>query len=300
VTPVAALCGDGRLLAAWRREGFDGAVHSVFDRVVNIADARGRLVSLAVRSLDNAPNTLLIDAAGIDRRALRSGMAARARGGILAIDEARFAVRFERAAPWHAQLPEYPADDTQLRANLFAVRGHPEGDCPPLLEPLSRAMGHALHHDDVAAVRVHGRALLGLGPGLTPSGDDFLVGLFAVLNLANSPCHGLRHACHDILADVDAHTNAISIAALQEAARGRVREAIQELLLEMILGRARLHDALARVLGIGATSGRDIVAGIMCGLEANVRSVNKHGWKHSTPVVVAVQDRQRHIRPSGH
>jgi hypothetical protein len=271
VTPVAALCGDGRLLDAWRREGFDGAVHSVFDRVVNLADADGQLASLAVRSLDNAPNTLLIDASSFDGRALRPGMPARARGGMLAIDDARFAVRWHDAARWAAQLPRYPADDTQLRANLSAMRMQLEEGCPPLLDPMSRVIRDALRRDDVDGVLAHGRALLGLGPGLTPSGDDFLVGLFAVLNLANSPCHGLRRACDGILAGAHERTNAISIAALREAARGRVRDSIQALLLELAGGRRpRLPDALARVLAIGATSGRDIVAGIVCALDANV------------------------------
>ena len=271
MTPIAALCGDERLLDAWRREGFDGTVHSVFDRVVNLADASGHLASLAVRSLDNAPQTLLIDAARIDRRALRTGMAARARGGILDIEDARFALRFEHAAAWRARLPGYPDDDTPLRANLEAVRAHPRADCQPLLEPLARAMADALRQDDVGAVHGHGRALLGLGPGLTPSGDDFLVGLFAVLNVPNSPCRRLRPACDAILADAHARTHAISVAALREAARGRVRDSVQALLRELVAGRPPgLDDALARVLAIGATSGRDIVAGIVCGLDATV------------------------------
>jgi len=272
VTPIAALCGDERLLGAWRREGFDGAVHSVFARVVNLVDASGHLASLAVRSLDNAPGTLLIDAAGFDRCALRTGMPAQARDAVLTVDEARFAISFEHAAPWRPQLPPYPEDDAQLLANLAAVRAQPHGDCPDILAPLARAIGDALRRDDADGALAHGRALLGLGPGLTPSGDDFLVGLFAVLNLANSPCHGLRRACHGILADAHARTNAISLAALREAARGRVRDSVGALLLELVGGRPpRLHDALARVLAIGATSGRDMVAGILCGLDANVR-----------------------------
>ena len=272
MTPLAALCGDERLLDAWRREGFAGAVHSVFDRVVNLVDASGHLASLAVRSLDSAPNTLLVDAASFGRPALRSGMSARARDAVLTIDEARFAVCFEHAAPWRAQLPDYPDDDAQLLANLAAVRAQPQGDCPDVLEPLARAICDALRHDDVDRARAQGRALLGLGPGLTPSGDDFLVGLFAVLNLANSPCHGLRRACDGILAVAHARTNAISIAALREAARGRVRDSIQALLRELVGGRPpQLYRALARVLAIGATSGRDMVAGIVCGLDANVR-----------------------------
>ena len=274
MTSIAALCGDERLLDAWRREGFEGAVHSVFDRVVNLADASGALVSLAVRSLDDAPGTLRVDAESFDRYALLTGMAARTRGAVLHIDESRLELRFDRVAAWRAQLPEYPGDDARLRSNLAAVQARLGADA--LLEPSSRAIADALHRRDIEGVRTHARALLGLGPGLTPSGDDFLVGLFAVLNLANGPGHRLRGICDEVVADAEARTHAISVAALREAARGRVRERIQVLLRELVGGRPQpLLEALTRVLAIGATSGRDIVAGIVCGLAASVQSVKR-------------------------
>jgi hypothetical protein len=270
VTSLAALRGDERLLDAWRREGFEGAVHSVFDRVVNLAGADGRLVSLAARSLDDAPNTLRIDTDRFDRRALRVGAAAIARDAILHVDEPRLAVRLERAARWRARLPDYPADDARLRRNLTMLCDRLGADAPGLLEAPSRAMADALRRGDVDGVRAHGRAMLGLGPGLTPSGDDFLVGLFAVLNVASSPCHLLRAASDGIVADAETRTHAISIAALREAAHGRVRESIETLLREVLRGPpASMLAALERVLAIGATSGRDIAAGIVCGLRAN-------------------------------
>jgi hypothetical protein len=270
VTVIAARCGDGQVLDAWRRDGYAGTVHSVFARVVNIVDASGRLVSLAVRSLDNAPGTLIVDLADFRSFSLRPGTPARTRREVLYIDEPRLAVRFDRAAAWHAGLPEYPRDDMRLRENLAAVRPCIV-DAAPLLEAHAPAIVSAMRRRDVDGVCTHGRGLLGLGPGLTPSGDDFLVGLFAVLNLAGSPCHGLRRACDDILAGAEARTHAISLAALREAARGRVRDSLQVLLRELMSGRAEsLRDALARVLAIGETSGRDIVSGIVCGLTANV------------------------------
>jgi hypothetical protein len=272
VTPIAAAGGDAQLLAAWRRGAFAGEVHSVFERVVNLADAGGNLVSLASRSLDDAPGTLRVDAARLDGYGLRTGMRAHTRGATLHVDEARFAVRFGGAPPWHARLPAYPGDDTRLRANLAAVRSR-VGEEPPLLATRSQALGDALRRADIDLVCTHGRALLGLGPGLTPSGDDLLVGVFAVLNLAGSPCAGSRRACDEIVAHAKARTNAISTAALREAARGRVRDSVQALVREVVAGGPpRLPEALARVLAIGSTSGRDMVCGIVCGLTASLQA----------------------------
>jgi hypothetical protein len=283
VTSVAALCGDGRLLDAWRREGFAGAVHSVFDRVVNLVDASGTLVSLAARGLDIAPGTLRVDVASFAACALRAGMPASARGAMLHVDGDRFAARFDGTAAWHAQLPAYPRDDTTLRDNLGVVRTRlaaaARGSCDALpgvaalIEMRAQALVHALRRGDVDEVCAQGRALLGLGPGLTPSGDDFLVGLFAVLNLPDSPCHGLRRACDAIVADAPSRTNPISLAALREAAQGRIRDSVQTLLCALLGGqRDDVVHALARVLAIGSTSGRDMVSGIVCGLDADVQA----------------------------
>jgi hypothetical protein len=61
------------------------------------------------------------------------------------------------------------------------------------------------------------------------------------------------------------------MAALTQAARGRVRESIAALIGSLLNGRPeRLVDPLQRVLSIGSTSGTDIVTGIRCGLELNV------------------------------
>jgi len=269
VTYLAALCGDERLLDAWRREGFKGTVHSVFDRVVNLADESGALVSLAARSLYNAPNTLIVDAPSFNAFALRAGMDSATRGAMICVEECRLAVGFDAAAAWRAWLPDHPNDETRLRANLAAVRAELRADTSTLLAAPAAAIARAVRQDDREGLRAHARAVLGLGPGLTPSGDDFLVGLFAVLNLAHGPRMHWRDLCSEVVAEASSRTHAISLAALHEAARGRVRESISHLLRELVGGqRAGVAGALARVLAIGATSGRDIVAGIVCAMTA--------------------------------
>jgi hypothetical protein len=118
----------------------------------------------------------------------------------------------------------------------------------------------------------HAKSMIGLGPGLTPSGDDFLVGLFAALNLAGSPCHGWLGGGTDILVDADRSTNAISLAALTQAANGRVRESIATLIEALMHGSPdSLIDPLRKVLAIGSTSGADLIVGILSGLELNLQ-----------------------------
>jgi hypothetical protein len=110
--------------------------------------------------------------------------------------------------------------------------------------------------------------LLGLGPGLTPSGDDFLGGAMIALALAgrNEQRDALWDAIAPRLADA---TNAVSAAHLRAAAEGLGSAALHALLAAILAGggAAMAHD-LAAVAAIGHTSGWDALAGAATVLRA--------------------------------
>jgi hypothetical protein len=103
------------------------------------------------------------------------------------------------------------------------------------------------------------QGLLGLGPGLTPSGDDFLVGALALLD-----CVGERdaHAAlgRAIIAALPGATSALSACFLRAAAAGHVGEALHSAVSSIISG--DLGAAIAAVDTIGHSSGWDMMAGI--------------------------------------
>jgi len=209
----------------------------------------------------------------------------RVTGSACRLDVANHAViALDHVIAWHPRRLSYPRDASRLEQNLALARrhataafGHPlectAWSASARLQRLSTQLCEALSNRDREAARLHGRALLGLGPGLTPSGDDFLLGLFAVLHIDQSPCARFRGLCTDIVEDLEHRTNAISAAALTAAAQGRVRETIDTLLSALMTGdEATVRRALDRVLRIGSTSGRDIVSGIVAGFDANLQA----------------------------
>ncbi|MCC7347281.1 MAG: DUF2877 domain-containing protein, partial [Variibacter sp.] len=111
-------------------------------------------------------------------------------------------------------------------------------------------------------------ALLGLGPGLTPSGDDFLGGVMVALALAGRT--GGRNALWRALAPrTGALTTAISAAHLAAAAQGQGSAALHALLNAVLANdAAALPPALAAVAAIGHTSGWDALAGALTVLRA--------------------------------
>jgi hypothetical protein len=289
--PIAqrAACIDAAFLRILRRGRFRARVHSVFERVVNIEHDSGELFSLACRGVDNAPSTAILDLQGFGEAGIAVGdvVAGDAQG--MQIGD-RLSIALAAVSPWDCTLPPWPADVANLRANLRSLPtrleclGAAGGMLAPhapasafeaaanaLLERHAAGVANALSRADFASACRHAKGMFGLGPGLTPSGDDFLVGLFAVLNIPGSPCLGWLGGGAEVLAGEGRSTNAISLAALSQAARGRVRESIAALIEHLLHGPPeRLVIPLQRVLSIGSTSGTDIVTGIRCGLELNV------------------------------
>jgi hypothetical protein len=111
------------------------------------------------------------------------------------------------------------------------------------------------------------RALIGLGEGLTPSGDDFVGGLlFAVYHLrAAYPnmFHWEQRAIDDLLDYARARTNVISYALVRDHARGQSVEPLHDWIAAM-LGVDEPGDIaglVARLIGIGSTTGKNILAG---------------------------------------
>ncbi len=101
--------------------------------------------------------------------------------------------------------------------------------------------------------------LLGLGFGLTPSGDDFIVGAVSVLNLMGRDMRELRPA-------VSAYANPLSRTMLMNALDGHYVEPLSILIEAMAVGSMRRDDVL-NLLNLGHTSGLDTLAGIYYALD---------------------------------
>ena len=107
------------------------------------------------------------------------------------------------------------------------------------------------------------RGLIGLGPGLTPSGDDFLVGALALLD-----CVGERDAhaalARAVIAALPGSTSPLSACFLRAAAAAHVGETLHRAVSSVIAGDA--GAAIAAVETIGHSSGWDMMAGITTAL----------------------------------
>jgi len=114
-------------------------------------------------------------------------------------------------------------------------------------------------------------SLIGLGPGLTPAGDDFVGGAMIALRVFGTNAH--LGALADRIAEwalplARTNTNRISRAQLECAAAGEGHEALHDLLCSF----EQKH--LARLARIGHTSGLDAAAGALLALARCTGDVN--------------------------
>jgi Protein of unknown function (DUF2877) len=136
-----------------------------------------------------------------------------------------------------------------------------------------RLLARSSWRQDVAGVEEATRGLAGLGPGLTPAGDDVLAGFAAVMSLLSSRLSAdgvFRGQVAEVIAKVArSRTTLLSGVLLEYAARGEVAEQVGEMLLAFALPLEKSEAVLRAVDGLlayGATSGSDTLAGILLGL----------------------------------
>ncbi|MFD7292942.1 DUF2877 domain-containing protein [Streptomyces sp. NPDC059897] len=296
-----ALSADAELLARLRRGPLGGRVDSVFTHVINVLASDDELVSLCARGLDDAPWSVRVDVDDWADSGVRAGETV-----TLTADEVTFGAPSRRVAlmthprEWHSKPVEMRltgaqlAGRTRVLAELLDAHGTRGGmrTPPDTANVFEAAVGaelrrgqEALHRsvlaDDVPGLHAAITQLLGLGTGLTPTGDDFLTGLALLAAQPGSRLPGYVTAARDVLERLPDRTTRLSRTTLREALRGRVRQSLLDVLHPLLspagpgaaeLSR-RLRPPVDRVLAIGHTSGADLLSGLRAGLrlEAELR-----------------------------
>jgi hypothetical protein len=128
------------------------------------------------------------------------------------------------------------------------------GHAQPALDALDRwLVGNALEDE--------AQELIGLGPGLTPSGDDYLGGMLIALQQFGRKPQAL--SLWRWLEPRLVRTSAISGAHLTAAAAGEGHDALHRCLVALCTDRADWSSALDALSSVGHVSGWDSLAGVV-------------------------------------
>lgn len=107
------------------------------------------------------------------------------------------------------------------------------------------------------------RSLIGLGIGLTPSGDDYLVGLCTILLLPGHPAYKYRESFLAVLETAKQKTTLLSAITLEAAINQRYRQVISNLIEKIVRNdRQLIIHTINEIKKIGSSSGCDMLHGI--------------------------------------
>jgi hypothetical protein len=257
------------------RTGPIGRVHSVFRTAVNM-ELADELVTFALPSTGALPNGVVVDTMPL----FEPGASVWSDGGMVLCQRQRIDLR--RAEAWSPVLQPGGAlrPLAEVRGALAPalaaadVRGGFSDDLRLLAangETPARArdLAQALRYGDLSAVEAAASRLIGLGQGLTPSGDDFLVGVCAALRAVAHPLHTVfGTACAE---RARGRTTTVAEMFYRFAARGMFSARIHELIASLSQPGADLVAAFERALDWGASSGADCLLGVLVGGEAAAR-----------------------------
>ncbi|MEO8924011.1 MAG: DUF2877 domain-containing protein [Caldimonas sp.] len=241
-----------------------GQVHSVFERAVNIAmgDDLWTLVASGQADLAFGIRTVLNDCAALGAS---RGEPVAVRAGFIGIGTGapRVVVDCRSAARWQPAPPHSPAPG--LEGRLAELAAATAGRCWHGAAAIARRVTAALLDEPLSLPGVLAQ-VVGRGPGLTPAGDDVLVGILAALRLAPSTLAATHAAV--LARSVEPRlgsTTDLSAHLLRQAARGLFSRSLHELVSALADDTAPgpLHERIDRALAIGATSGADACTGVL-------------------------------------
>lgn len=274
-----------------RVAGGRGTVEGVHRSAVNIR-WREHLLTVAHESIGGLPNGILVDPPiALDQIGIAPGMRVECDGSRLQVPEAPMVVFVSGAASWSAVMPVVRGLEpgrrmarAQRAFGLAADQAPLIGLGPLLLGmvdqrtrvgSLGRAAAKSLAEVvDALTDRNAGRAvsaavpLIGLGPGATPSGDDLLVGFAAGLAATDHPL--ARAFAAGVAREAGGLTTSVAESYLMHAGRLEFAERVHAAALAVLSGpQAELRTAVTAALAWGASSGADLMVGLLVGIEVD-------------------------------
>jgi hypothetical protein len=272
------------------RRAFDAQVHSAFASAANLCLSKGnRLLTLLTVGQADLPQGMRLNTPpGFLFEKLHPGESISCRNGLLHCEQASLTIDLRPARRWKCDLASL-AVDLRDPITIAAWRSVEQ----MLKERRSREIsGWAA--SQIATVRRMGEIvpelltttgrydllafnsvarLIGLGSGLTPTGDDFLVGYLAGLWCAT---RGKKERLQFLsslgkaVICLSRQTNDISQTYLFHAVRGQVSSRLEALAEAICRGEQpdRLRTAADAAMQVGHTSGMDAVSGLLLGLSA--------------------------------
>jgi hypothetical protein len=300
VTANVAAASAG-LLPLLRAAPWEGRIAAVFHHGVLLTTSDERLLHLHAGPRLVSPFSLRIEepfARMLRNIPLAPGMPVRQTGPAIEIAEH---LRLGLDGVTYYQSPKPSPGEIDSRAvqtahQLLGSQGRTGGlDALPGMQTIFAAIQQALAAGDLALLGEATRGLIGLGPGLTPSGDDSLVGCLRGLWLMSEDEAAAREMLaylgHRLLPGLGDRTTQVGAEFIRYALDGTFAEILDHAAEALMAptNPQRVQFAVTRLLAQGDTSGTETTRGLLTCIDATLScssSNRSRGSAWAPPVAV--------------
>ncbi len=261
-------------------------IHSVFDKVINVEDDSGDLYSISNSYTDKAPYTLKTDYNFSFKDKIEKGQALFKSGNMLTTSTLKIDVskakledmKLMKIKKYNESIIKYNlASIYDLISNIGNAGGckyyfmknllNIENSMPTSIEKeLSLRIEKFYNAFTFSGIKKEDiLKLVGLGIGLTPSGDDFLTGFLGAVYIFEK-----NSTKFDIISNIlnieELSTNDISKAMLRAVINGQIREYLADFIYAVFEeDNINLTNKFENLMKVGSSSGTDMSIGVVLG-----------------------------------
>nr|ELR5114477.1 DUF2877 domain-containing protein [Providencia stuartii] len=278
------ISADVAFLQLLDQPAFSGTVEQIFHKALNIS-VGDTLLTLLSTELDNAPNSCRILNNDFTRLNLQEGDQVYFSGKIIYLADHYF-LSFSFCQKWlpkeiffnpnkinQKQYLSFLNNKVNIIDELLKKEGNSLfnycGDnlfylaTSEKLNLLRNELINALLKQQYQILPDIIKQFIGLGIGLTPSADDYLVGLMAFLLLKHHPLQHLKCQFQQGINNARTTTTKVSAITLEKAINHQYRENILQLLQMLVAASKKdIYPQFRQILDIGSSSGSDMLFGI--------------------------------------
>ena len=230
----------------------------VFDDVCNLINERREVLSVVIAEIGNGPFNLIVDEPVIFAKHLDAESKVSIQKTQILLGD--ITISLINAQMWNP-MPRWGdlrkrKDEIVDRLALLQI----DNDNESILQ-FSNSLTNAILKADITALQGTSSKLAGLGIGLTPAGDDFLMGAMYAAWIIH-PQEVAKEITEEIANVAVPLTTSLSGAWLRSAAKGEAGELWHEF-FDALIEEKSMYLPMSKILSVGETSGSDALAGFL-------------------------------------
>jgi len=256
-------------VGAWLANTRQARILHVFDHACNLINEHREVLSVVTSYIGNGPFNLVVDDDVLFSQYLNVESPVSIFDGRLKIGDLIILmkdVKLWNPRPNWKNLHERRGDVAQQLTQLQNIQ--PPISTPPFSPSLLASIAIA----DISASLTAAQKITGLGMGLTPSGDDFIIGAIYAAWIIH-PVEVASNLVREIADSVSGLTTSLSGAWIRSTIKGEAGILWHDFFAALLGGdESNIQLHMTRILSVGETSGADALLGFL-GVFRNLKDV---------------------------